>query len=138
MTILFLLVTGVCQSLNELGVVSVPKKWSGQNWTSRTACYGPEYFTVSSGQPEPFIEPLRWGLILHCCSALLQNLVGNSGETQCLEEAEQQTEASVDVPYPPLQIVNSVNFSLFSLSLSSLCSLSQSSLFSLHHPFFLF
>ena len=41
MTTLFLLVTGVCQSLNELGVASVTKKWSGQNRTSRTACYGP-------------------------------------------------------------------------------------------------
>ena len=41
MTTLFLLITGVCQSLNELGVVSVTKKWSGQNRTSRTACYGP-------------------------------------------------------------------------------------------------
>ena len=41
MTTLFLLVMGVCQSLNELGVVSVTKKWSGQNRTSRTACYGP-------------------------------------------------------------------------------------------------
>ena len=41
MTTLFLLVTGVCQSLKELGVVSVTKKWSGQNRTSRTACYGP-------------------------------------------------------------------------------------------------
>ena len=37
--------------------------------------------------------------------------------TQCLEEAEQQAEASVDVPYPPLQIVNSVPFCLFSLYL---------------------
>ena len=62
-------------------------------------------------------------------SALLQNLVGSSGETQCLEEAEQQAKASVDVPYPPLQIVSFM--SLFSLSLSSLCYLSQSSLFSL-------
>ena len=44
MTTLFLLVTGVCQSLNELGVVSVTKKWSGQNRTSRTACYGPALF----------------------------------------------------------------------------------------------
>ena len=35
--------------------------------------------------------------------------------TQCLEEAEQQAEASVDVPYPPLQIVNSAPFCLFSL-----------------------
>ena len=39
----------------------------------------------------------------------------NSGETQCLEEAEQQAEANVDVPYPPLQIVNSLAFCLFSL-----------------------
>ena len=31
---------------------------------------------------------------------------------QCPEEAEQQAEASVDVPYPPLQIVNSVPFVL--------------------------
>ena len=46
MTTLFLLVTGGgggCQSLNELGVASVTKKWSGQNRTSRTACYGPDY-----------------------------------------------------------------------------------------------
>ena len=48
---------------------------------------------------------------------LLQNLVGDSGETQCLEEAEQQAEASVDVAYLPLQIVNSVPFCLFSLYL---------------------
>ena len=41
MTTLFLIVTGGCQSLNELGVASVTKKWSGQNRTSRTACYGP-------------------------------------------------------------------------------------------------
>ena len=41
MTTFFHLVTGVCQSLNELGMVSVTKKWSGQNRTSRTACYGP-------------------------------------------------------------------------------------------------
>ena len=47
---------------------------------------------------------------VQCCSALLQNLVGN----QCLEEAEQQSGASVDVPYPPLQIVNSAPFSLLS------------------------
>ena len=33
---------------------------------------------------------------------------------QCLEEAEQQAEASVNVPYPPLQIANSVPFCLFS------------------------
>ena len=38
------------------------------------------------------------------------------------EEAEQKAKQTVDVPYPPLQIVNSVTFfSLFSLSLPSLC-----------------
>ena len=36
---------------------------------------------------------------------------------QCLEEAEQQADASVNVPYPPLQIANSVPFCLFSLYL---------------------
>ena len=35
--------------------------------------------------------------------------------TQCFEEAEQQGKASVDVPYPPLQFVNSAPFCLFSL-----------------------
>ena len=75
---------------------------------------------VSSGQT-------LYQAALHCCSALLQNVVGNSGETQCLEEAEQQAEASVNVPYPPLQIVNSVPFCHI-LSIS-ICSLSQSSLF---------
>ena len=80
----------------------------------------------------PFTELLCWRLI--CCSALLQNLVGNSEVTQCLEEAEQKAEASVDVPPPPLQIVISVPFCLFylfSLSLSSLCCLSQTSFVSL-------
>ena len=33
----------------------------------------------------------------------------------CPEEGEQQAEASVDVPPPPLQIVISVPFCLFSL-----------------------
>ena len=39
--------------------------------------------------------------------------------TQCLQEAEQQVDASVDVPYPPLQIVNSVLFSLYLYPLSA-------------------
>ena len=60
---------------------------------------------------------LRWRLIIHCCSALLRNLVGNSGEMQYPEEAEQQAEVSVDAPYPPLEIVNSVPFCLFPLYL---------------------
>ena len=84
------------------------------------------YFT-SLFRPDPL--PSRYAGDYHCCSALLQNLVGNSGETWCLEEAEQQAEASVDFPYPPLQIVNSVPFSLYIYPLSSP---------SLHHPFFLF
>ena len=47
-----------------------------------------QYFTSLFG----VTKPLCWRIILHCCSTLLQNLVGNSGEMQCLEEAEQQTE----------------------------------------------
>ena len=42
----------------------------------------------------------------------MQNLVGNSEDTQ-----RKQAEASVNVPYPPLQIVNSIPFCLFSLYL---------------------
>ena len=87
------------------------------------------YFSRDSLWDRPFTKPLRWRLILHCCSALLPNLVGNSGEKQYLEEAEPQAEVSVDDPYPPLQIVNSLLFSLYLLS--SLCFLSQSSRFSL-------
>ena len=70
---------------------------------------------VSSGQTLYQAAPLDTNT--YCCSASLQNLVGNSEETQCLEEAEQQAEVSVDVPYHPLQIVNSVPFCLFSLYL---------------------
>ena len=82
---------------------------------------------VFSGQT--FYQPLRWRLILHCCSALLQNLVGKSGETRCLEEDEQHAEASVDVPYPLLQIVNLVPF--LSISILSLLPFSILSLLSL-------
>ena len=67
---------------------------------------------VSSGQTLYQAAPLETST--HCCNALLQILVGNAGEAQCLEEAEQHAEASVDVP-PPLQIVISVPFCLFSL-----------------------
>ena len=42
----------------------------------------------------------------YCCSTLLQNLVGNSCRVlHCLEEAEQQAEASGDVRPPFLQTV---------------------------------
>ena len=80
--------------------------------------YSPFYHTPTL--PHSRInKPLCWRLILHCCTALLQNLVGNSGETQCLEEIEQQAEegVNVDVPLPPLQIVISVLFCLYSLYL---------------------
>ena len=70
------------------------------------------------------------GLIFHCCSALLQNVVGNSGKTQCFEEAEQHADTSVDVP-PPLQIVISFSFCLFSLYLYPLSAPFHNSLFSL-------
>ena len=86
------------------------------------------YFTVS--RVSPFTKPLHWRLILYCCSALLQNLVGNS----CLRR-------SAVVPWRSWRTsrgkwwcsssssnyhLNSLlSLCLFSLSLSSLCSLSQ-------------
>ena len=83
-----------------------------------------QYFT----RARPFTKPLRWRLVLHCCSlysltrlqSLRQNLVGTNvfgGKPQCLEEAEQQAEASGYVPPPPLQIVISTPFCLFLFSL---------------------
>ena len=65
---------------------------------------------VSSGQTLYQAAPL------HCCSTLLE-FSREFRRNACLEEAEQQAEASVDVPYPPLQMVNSVALCLFSLSL---------------------
>ena len=61
------------------------------------------------------MQPLYTSLL----RTLLRNLVRNSGDLD--EEAEQQAEASVNVPYPSLQIVNSVPFCLFSLYLYPLC-----------------
>ena len=83
---------------------------------------------VSLGQTLYQAVPLESNSNTSCCSTLLQNVVGNTGETQWLEEAEQQVEASVDVPYPPLQFPFA---SFLFISTISLCSLSQSSLFSL-------
>ena len=77
-----------------------------------------------------FTKQLCWRLTLHCCSALLQNRVLGA-VLQCLEEAEQQAEPSGDVPPLPLQIVISTPFCLFLFLSICLCSLSQSSLFSL-------
>ena len=89
-----------------------------------------QYFIVSSGQT---LYHASWRLILQ--SSLLQRFTAESSRgTQCLEEAEQQAEASVDVLLKFL-----INFPLvsFSLSPSSLylhplsTPFSQSSLFSL-------
>ena len=85
-----------------------------------------QYTLVSSGQTLYQAAPLETNTLL--LQRFTAEIVGNSGETQCLEEAEQQAEESVDVP-PPLQIVISVPFCLFSLYLYPL--LSQTSLFSL-------
>ena len=48
MTTLFLLFTGVCQSLNELGVASVTKKWSGPAGPLATAEVCVSYFAPHS------------------------------------------------------------------------------------------
>ena len=86
-----------------------------------------QYFIVfSSGQT---LYHASWRLILQSSRSLLQRFTAKSSRgTQCLEEAEQQAEASVDVL---LKFLIHFPFVSFSLSLSSLYSLSQSSLFSL-------
>ena len=56
-------------------------------------------------RPDPLPSHELETIILQ--SSVLQRFTAESSRgTQCLEEAEQQAEASVDVPYPPLQIVN--------------------------------
>ena len=90
---------------------------------------------VSLGQTLYQASPLE----TNSNTSLLQRFTAessrNSGETQCFEEAEQQTEASVDVPYPPLQF----SFvSILSIFILSLLPFSILSLLPLHHPFFLF
>ena len=86
------------------------------------------YSLVSSGQTlyQTITQPLCWRLILHCCSALLQNLVGNS----CLRRSADYAQKSMSTvvpwgswttnrgkPPPPLQIVVSIHFCLFLFSL---------------------
>ena len=88
---------------------------------SHTHYLTPDQFFTSLFGPDPL--PSR-KLEINSSKFNAAALVGNS-------EAEQQAEASVDVPYPPLQIVNSVPFCLFSL-------LSLLSLLLLPHPFFPF
>ena len=86
-----------------------------------------QYFTSLFGpDPSPSRELENNTSKFNAAALYCRILLG----TQCLEEAEQQAEASVDVPYPPLQIINSAPFCLFSL-------LFILSLLSLPHPFFL-
>ena len=94
---------------------------------SHTHYLTPDQYFTSLFRPDPLPSSSagNYVLVLHCCSALLQNLVGNS------EETLKQAEASVDVPYLPLQIVNSIPFCLFSLYLYPLSSPSLPSLLSL-------
>ena len=78
------------------------------------------YFIVSSGQTLYQAAPLEMtntSLLQRFTAESSRELRRNTVETQYLEEAEQQAEASVDIPYPPIQIVNSVPFCLFSLYL---------------------
>ena len=77
----------------------------------------PDQYINSLFGPDPLPSRSAGNYTSLLQSFTAQNLVGSSGETQCLEEAEQQAEASVNVSYPPLQIVNSVPLCLFSLYL---------------------
>ena len=100
--------------------------------------FGSIVYCTSLFRPDP-LPSRSAGDLTSLLQHFTQNLVGNSGETQCLEEAEQQEEASVYVPYPPLQIFNLVLFCLFSLYLYPLSApFSNLSLLPLHRPFFLF
>ena len=82
----------------------------------------------------PFTKPLCWRLILQSCSVLVQNLVRNSSsEEYCGALRKLNTSRGKWRCSSSSSIVISTPLSLFlfSLSLSSLCSLSQWSLFSL-------
>ena len=72
--------------------------------------------TLQVLRARPFTKPLCWRLILRCCSALLQNLVGNSCLRRSTKVPLRKLEASGDVP-PPLPIVISPSFCLFLFSL---------------------
>ena len=71
----------------------------------------------------PYGHVLYTNFARQSVSAILRNWGGGGGGgssclgvPQCLEEAK-QADSSVDVPYPPLQIINSVPFCLFHFSL---------------------
>ena len=72
---------------------------------------------VSLGQT--FTKPLRWRLILHRCSALLQNLVGTQEKRSALRKLKERQVLMFLI----LLFKLSSQLSLFSLSLSSILSL---------------
>ena len=82
----------------------------------------------------PFTKPLCWRLILHSCSVLVQNLVGNSSSEEYCSALRKLNDKQRQVVMFLLfncHLNSLMSLFLFSLSLSSLCSLSQWSLFSL-------
>ena len=92
---------------------------------------------VSSGQTLYQAAPLETN------TSLLQRFTAescrDSGGTRCLEEAEQQAEASVDVLILLFNLLTQFPFVSFpSVSILSLLPFSILSLLPLHHPFFLF
>ena len=91
-----------------------------------------QYFTSLFG-PDPLPTALPWIIILHCCSALLQNLVGNSGEMRTLNNKQRQV-----LMFLILLFKLSVLFSFLPISFLSLLLFSIPSLIPLHHLFFLF
>ena len=101
-----------------------------------THYFTPDQYFTSLCRLDPFTKPLRWRLILHCCSTLLQNLVGNSGETQCFEVAERQVSMFLILNFKLLTRFPFVSF--LSISILSLLHFSILSLFPLPYPFFLF
>ena len=72
--------------------------------------------------------------ILHCCSALLQNLVGSSGETQCLEWTTSRGKCRCSLSSSSNCFLY---VSFFSISILSLLPFSILSLLPLHHLFWI-
>ena len=97
--------------------------------TQRSPCYSavsallmnplPDHSNYSSLCHTHYLTPDQFTSLFGPDPLPSRELETNIQSSQFLEEAEQQAEASVDVPYPPLQIVNSAPFSL-SLSLQCL------------------
>ena len=91
-----------------------------------------QYFTSSSGQTLYQAAPLETNTLLRC-SSLLRNLVGNSEKRSALRKLNnKQRHPSMFLILLFKSLTQFPFVSFFSILLS------QSSLFSLHHPFFLF